>query len=57
MLSRDGELGPRRVVLAQAADALEEAAARFVVEIFRGKVLLRQGEAGEDLVPESIIGK
>ncbi len=52
----NGELRARRVVLAQAADALEEPAAGGVVEVLRRKRLAGAGEAFEDVPRELRLG-
>jgi hypothetical protein len=53
MASRDGELGARRIVLAQPADALEQPAAGGVVEILGRKRLAGPGEPLQNVVGEA----
>src|SRR4029078_10219180 len=53
VLAGERELGARGVVLGQAADALEQAAAGRVIEILGGKRLLRPRQPREDVLQEA----
>ena len=56
MPARERELAARRVILLQAADRLEQAAAARVVEIPRGNGLLRQRQPGDDVLAQAAGG-
>src|SRR5882672_3524861 len=49
MCARQRQLGPRQVILAQPADALEQAAACRVVEVLGGKALAGQRKPRDDV--------
>ncbi len=52
--ARERELAARRVVLLQPADALEQPAAPGIVEILGRQGLLRQRQAGDDILAEAV---
>src|SRR5262249_29111962 len=51
MVLHEPHLGPRRIVLGERADPVEDFRAAFVVEVFRRQPFLARGEAAQDLVP------
>ena len=52
MAARERELGARQLVLGEAADAREQAAARGIVEVLWREGLLRQRKPRDDVVAE-----